>query len=51
MNQLSGYGYSCRVVNIGLANSNVPRVSIEAKMGIFTWKNSISYSIFQGILD
>ena len=51
MNQLSGYGYSCTVVNIGLANSNVPRVSFEAKMGIFTWKNSISYSIFQGILD
>ena len=31
-----GYKCSCRLVNIVMANANIPRLSIEAKMGIFT---------------
>ena len=38
--RIHGYGYSCRLVNIKMANAKIPRVSIEVQMGIFTGENN-----------
>ena len=38
--RISEYRYSCRLVNIVIANANIPRVSIEVEVGIFTGTNN-----------
>ena len=38
--RISGYKYFCRLVYMVIANANIPCVSIEAKMSIFTGKNN-----------